>query len=47
LRALGHVLAANPEIGAATAIRSLPGGRFEAAAEPTRRGGGAVGVVHP
>jgi gamma-glutamyltranspeptidase / glutathione hydrolase len=47
LRKLGHVLVANPEIGAATAIRILPGGRFEAAAETTRRGGGAALVVHP
>ena len=47
LRGLGHVLSANPEIGAATAIRILPGGRLQAAAEPTRRGGGAAGVVRP
>jgi gamma-glutamyltranspeptidase/glutathione hydrolase len=45
LRALGHVLAANPEIGAATAVRILPGGRFDAAAEPVRRGGGSALVV--
>jgi gamma-glutamyltranspeptidase/glutathione hydrolase len=47
LTALGHTLAPNPEIGAATAIRILPHGRFLAAAETTRRGGGAAGVVHP
>jgi gamma-glutamyltranspeptidase/glutathione hydrolase len=45
LRALGHVLAPNPEIGAATAIRILPGGQFEAAAEKSRRGGGSALVV--
>jgi gamma-glutamyltranspeptidase/glutathione hydrolase len=47
LRALGHVLSANPEIGAAAAVRILPGGRFEAAAETVRRGGGSAVVVHP
>ncbi|HEY6795099.1 MAG TPA: gamma-glutamyltransferase family protein [Kineosporiaceae bacterium] len=47
LRALGHVLTANPEIGAATAVRILPAGRFEAAAETSRRGGGSALVAHP
>jgi gamma-glutamyltranspeptidase/glutathione hydrolase len=47
LAALGHTLSPTPEIGAATAIRLLPGGRFEAAAETTRRGGGSAMVVHP
>ncbi len=47
LVALGHTLSATPEIGAATAIRLLPGGRFEAAAETTRRGGGSAMVVCP
>jgi gamma-glutamyltranspeptidase/glutathione hydrolase len=47
LRALGHTLNTNPEIGAATAIRLLTGGRLIAAAEPTRRGGGAAAVVTP
>jgi gamma-glutamyltranspeptidase / glutathione hydrolase len=47
LRALGHTVNANPEIGAASAIRFRPGGRLEAAAEPTRRGGGAAAVVRP
>jgi gamma-glutamyltranspeptidase len=46
LRALGHTVSTNPEIGAATAIRILPHGRFLAAAETTRRGGGAA-VVNP
>jgi gamma-glutamyltranspeptidase/glutathione hydrolase len=47
LKALGHELASTPEIGAATAIRLLPDGRFEAAAETTRRGGGSAMVVRP
>jgi gamma-glutamyltranspeptidase / glutathione hydrolase len=47
LRGLGHTLTATPEIGAAAAVRILPGGRFEAAAEPTRRGGGSAAVVRP
>jgi gamma-glutamyltranspeptidase/glutathione hydrolase len=47
LTALGHVLSPTPEIGAATAIRLLPGGRFEAAAETIRRGGGSAMVVNP
>jgi len=37
----------SPEIGAATGVEFLPGGRLEAAAEPTRRGGGDAEVVHP
>ncbi len=47
LAALGHLFAANPEIGAATAVEFLDDGRILAAAEPTRRGGGAAGVVVP
>jgi gamma-glutamyltranspeptidase/glutathione hydrolase len=47
LAALGHVFAANPEIGAATAIEFRRGGRMIAVAEPTRRGGGAAAVVVP
>jgi gamma-glutamyltranspeptidase/glutathione hydrolase len=50
LTAMGHKLASagTPnEIGAVTAIRSLGHGLFEAAAEPTRRGGGSAMVVHP
>ena len=35
------------EIGAATGIEFLPGGRFLAAAEPVRRGGGSAQVVRP
>jgi gamma-glutamyltranspeptidase/glutathione hydrolase len=52
LTALGHQLApvgtagtSTAEIGAATAIEFGPGGQLTAAAEPTRRGGGAAGVV--
>ena len=47
LRSLGHVLSATPEIGAVTAIHPLGGGRFEAAAETVRRGGGSAMVVRP
>ncbi len=35
------------QIGAVTAIRLLPDGTFVAAAERSRRGGGAAAVVHP
>ena len=45
LTRMGHTLSSTPEIGAATAIRLLPDGRFEAAAETTRRGGGSAMVV--
>ncbi len=47
LRAMGHVFTATPEIGAATGVERLPDGRWLAAAEPVRRGGGAAGVVVP
>ena len=47
LRGLGHTLTSTPEIGAASGIRLLPGGRFTAAAETSRRGGGSAAVVHP
>jgi gamma-glutamyltranspeptidase / glutathione hydrolase len=47
LEALGHAFAPNPEIGAATGIELRRDGRMIAAAEPTRRGGGAAGVVRP
>ena len=52
LTALGHsfsVATPNPpaEIGAVEAIRFLPGGRQQAVAEPTRRGGGHAAVVRP
>ncbi|RBY77242.1 gamma-glutamyltransferase [Geodermatophilus sp. TF02-6] len=47
LTALGHTFAPVPEIGAATGVEFLPGGRLLAAAEPQRRGGGSAGVVDP
>ena len=47
LRGLGHTLTSTPEIGAATAIQVLGHGRYTAAAEPTRRGGGSAMVVRP
>lgn len=47
LTSMGHRLAATTEIGAATAIRALGDGRFEAAAETVRRGGGSAMVVTP
>jgi gamma-glutamyltranspeptidase / glutathione hydrolase len=45
LGARGHVFSPTPEIGAATAIEFLKGGRVLAAAEPTRRGGGTAMVT--
>jgi gamma-glutamyltranspeptidase / glutathione hydrolase len=46
LTARGHVFGADQnEIGAVTGIEFLPHGRFLAAAEPTRRGGGSAAVV--
>ena len=45
LKARGHAFAATPEIGAATAIELRSRGRFIAAAEPRRRGGGSAMVV--
>jgi gamma-glutamyltranspeptidase/glutathione hydrolase len=47
LAALGHVLSNGGEIGAVTAIRAYDDGRFEAAAETVRRGGGSAMVVQP
>ncbi|MGW6690619.1 gamma-glutamyltransferase [Streptomyces sp. NPDC054961] len=47
LEALGQGFRQNPEIGAATGVQRLPDGRWLAAAETTRRGGGAAMVVHP
>ncbi|MER7763838.1 gamma-glutamyltransferase, partial [Streptomyces sp. NPDC097619] len=47
LEALGHGFRQNPEIGAATGVQRLPDGRWLAAAEPVRRGGGSAMVVHP
>ncbi|GHH36092.1 gamma-glutamyltransferase [Streptomyces candidus] len=47
LEALGHVFKPNPEIGAATGVQRLPDGRWLAAAEKVRRGGGSAMVTHP
>ncbi|MCI3933911.1 gamma-glutamyltransferase [Streptomyces sp. AN091965] len=47
LEALGHSFKQNPEIGAATGVQRLPGGKWLAAAEPERRGGGSAMVVRP
>ncbi|WP_433858913.1 gamma-glutamyltransferase [Streptomyces kronopolitis] len=47
LEALGHAFTQNPEIGAATGVQRLPDGRWLAAAEKVRRGGGAAMVVDP
>ncbi|MFE4549847.1 gamma-glutamyltransferase, partial [Streptomyces sp. NPDC056785] len=45
LEALGHSFKLNPEIGAATGVQRLPDGRWRAAAETVRRGGGSAMVV--
>ncbi|MDX6759159.1 gamma-glutamyltransferase [Streptomyces sp. F8] len=47
LEALGHGFRQNPEIGAATGVQRLPDGRWLAAAETSRRGGGSAMVVRP
>jgi gamma-glutamyltranspeptidase/glutathione hydrolase len=47
LEALGHSFKLNPEIGAATGVQRLPNGKWLAAAEKVRRGGGSAMVVHP
>ncbi|ATE56305.1 gamma-glutamyltransferase [Actinosynnema pretiosum] len=47
LTALGHRFTSTAEIGAVTAVERLPDGRWRAAAETDRRGGGAARVVHP
>ncbi|MFJ2554398.1 MULTISPECIES: gamma-glutamyltransferase [unclassified Streptomyces] len=47
LEALGHTFTQNPEIGAATGVQRLPDGRWLAAAEKVRRGGGSAMVVRP
>ncbi|WP_184503563.1 gamma-glutamyltransferase [Streptomyces botrytidirepellens] len=47
LEALGHAFKQNPEIGAATGVQRLADGRWLAAAETKRRGGGAAMVVRP
>jgi gamma-glutamyltranspeptidase/glutathione hydrolase len=47
LEAIGHKFTLNPEIGAATGVQRLPGGKWLAAAETVRRGGGSAQVVRP
>ena len=47
LEAIGHGFRLNPEIGAATGVQRLPNGRWLAAAETVRRGGGSAMVVRP
>ncbi|MHC3468769.1 gamma-glutamyltransferase [Streptomyces sp. 7R007] len=47
LEAIGHSFSLNPEIGAATGVQRLPDGKWLAAAEKVRRGGGSAMVVHP
>ncbi|MGW3950287.1 gamma-glutamyltransferase [Streptomyces sp. NPDC004752] len=47
LEAIGHAFSRNPEIGAATGVQRLPGGKWLAAAETVRRGGGSAMVVDP
>ncbi|MFJ3901765.1 gamma-glutamyltransferase [Streptomyces sp. NPDC090025] len=47
LEGIGHGFRQNPEIGAATGVQRLPDGRWTAAAETVRRGGGSAMVVHP
>ncbi|MBY8341783.1 gamma-glutamyltransferase [Streptomyces spinosirectus] len=47
LEGIGHSFTLNPEIGAATGVQRLPGGKWLAAAETVRRGGGSAQVVEP
>ena len=47
LEAIGHGFRLNAEIGAATGVQRLPGGKWLAAAETVRRGGGSAQVVYP
>jgi gamma-glutamyltranspeptidase / glutathione hydrolase len=47
LRARGHTFNTTAEIGAATGIAFLPGGRVQAVAEARRRGGGSALVESP
>ncbi|KUL43516.1 gamma-glutamyltransferase [Streptomyces regalis] len=47
LEAIGHGFRQNPEIGATAGVQRLPGGKWLAAAETVRRGGGSAMVVHP
>ncbi len=45
LRVRGHAFTSMSEIGAATGVEFLAGGRIQAAAEPVRRGGGSALVA--
>jgi gamma-glutamyltranspeptidase/glutathione hydrolase len=47
LESLGHSFKETPEIGAATGVQRLKDGRWRAAAETKRRGGGSAMVVRP
>ncbi|QFZ22074.1 gamma-glutamyltransferase [Saccharothrix syringae] len=47
LQALGHRFTQTTDIGAVTAVERLPDGRWRAAAETSRRGGGAARAVWP
>ncbi|MEU8650572.1 gamma-glutamyltransferase [Streptomyces sp. NPDC048737] len=47
LQAIGHSFRLNPEIGATTGVQRLPNGKWLAAAETVRRGGGSAQVVLP
>ncbi|WP_105970060.1 gamma-glutamyltransferase [Streptomyces geranii] len=47
LESIGHGFRLNPEIGAATGVQRLPNGKWLAAAETVRRGGGSAMVVRP
>ncbi|MGY1438821.1 gamma-glutamyltransferase [Streptomyces reniochalinae] len=47
LEELGHSFKKTAEIGAATGVQRLRDGRWRAAAETERRGGGSARVVHP
>ncbi|MFE9763753.1 gamma-glutamyltransferase [Streptomyces sp. NPDC005808] len=47
LESVGQAFRQNPEIGAATGVQRLPDGRWLAAAETVRRGGGSAMVVRP
>ncbi|MFE6485122.1 gamma-glutamyltransferase [Streptomyces sp. NPDC057757] len=47
LESVGQAFRQNPEIGAATGVQRLPNGKWLAAAETVRRGGGSAMVVRP
>lgn len=47
LEKIGHSFTETDELGAATAVQPLPDGRWLAAAEKERRGGGSAMVVRP